>query len=334
MSPVTDRFSHPAHGKHSKKHEKKAVTAGKSPPPLLIGGVTNTGPRTVPTKEKAEVNSSASGFDTRRLHHFPTNPHNMETPSMTYPALFSTYLGNHNPQNEEKNMNQSRYNDNSLDEMNSAPRCPVVLLLDVSDSMSGQPIDELNQGLRQFIRETAEDEAARMSVELEVITFESTASVAMPFTPICDVERDPAPLVPGGTTAMGAALRLAHKDLAERRRKYRNAGISSYKPWVVLMTDGGPNDNNWQDAAAQMRELGELGKIQYIGIEIGDSADHATMCQILPANPGPVKLQGLRFKQFFRWLTDSLRSVSSSAVSDENNIRLPGVRSWADLAGM
>ena len=235
--------------------------------------------------------------------------------------------------NQEHTMNNTRYTSNSIDEMNAAPRCPVILLLDTSSSMSGAPIDELNQGLRQFINETAEDEAASMSVELEVITFDSRASVAMPFTPICDVERTPAPLVANGMTCMGAALRMATNDLNARRRKYRSAGISSYKPWVVLMTDGGPNDN-WFDAARQMRELGEQGKIQYIGIEIGNDADHATMCQILPANPGPVKLQGLKFKQFFRWLTDSLRSVSSSAVSDEDNIRLGSVRTWADLAGM
>ncbi len=230
-------------------------------------------------------------------------------------------------------MNPSRYDNNSLDEMNAAPRCPVVLLLDVSGSMYGAPIDELNQGLRQFIRETAEDEAASMSVELEVITFDSNANVAMPFTPICDVDRDPAPLVADGCTSMGAALRLATKDLKARRQMYRKSGISSYKPWVVLMTDGGPNDD-WVSAATEMRELGERGRIQYIGIEIGPSADHATMCQILPAAPGPIKLQGLRFKQFFRWLTDSLRSVSSSAVSEESNVKLGSVKSWADLAGM
>lgn len=199
--------------------------------------------------------------------------------------------------------------------------------------MSGAPINELNQGLRQFIQETADDEAASMSVELEVITFGSSASVAMPFTPIYDVERNPKPLIAGGITAMGAALKLANADLKKRRNMYRNAGISSYKPWVVLMTDGGPNDA-WHEPAEAMRKLGELGKIQYIGIEIGSYSDHATMCQILPANPGPVRLQGLKFKQFFRWLTDSLRSVSTSAVPDENNVKLGSVRTWADLAGM
>lgn len=230
-------------------------------------------------------------------------------------------------------MNNRRYDDVSLDTMNPAPRCPVVLLLDTSSSMYGAPINELNAGLKQFIQETADDEAAGMSVELEVITFDSSANVAMPFTPISDVDRNPAPLVASGCTSMGAALRMAKRDLQQRRQLYRNNGISSYRPWVVLMTDGGPNDD-WEQAAREMRELGEKGKIQYIGIEIGNDADHSTMCRILPAEPGPVKLQGLRFKQFFRWLTDSLRSVSASAVSDQDNVKLGSIRSWADLNNM
>jgi len=242
------------------------------------------------------------------------------------------FNGNNNFNRNERNdaMRNNRYENNSLDTMNPAPRCPVILLLDTSSSMSGRPIDELNQGLRQFIQETADDEAAGMSVELEVITFDNDADVAMPFTPISEVEREPDELVADGMTSLGAALRLASSHLRERRNLYKRSGISSYRPWVVLMTDGEPNDD-WVQAAGEMRQLGEEGKIQYIGIEIGDDADHDTLCRILPSQPGPVKLKGLRFREFFRWLTDSLRSVSASAVSDQNNVKLGTIRTWADL---
>ena len=127
-------------------------------------------------------------------------------------------------------MNNRRYDNFSLDTNNPAPRCPVVLLLDTSGSMWGNAINELNAGLKQFIQETANDEAASMSVELEVITFDSEANVVIPFTPISDVERDPSPLIANGMTAMGAGLALAYKDLQERRKLYRDNGISSYKP--------------------------------------------------------------------------------------------------------
>ena len=242
------------------------------------------------------------------------------------------FNGNNNFNRNERNdaMRNDRYENNSLDTMNPAPRCPVILLLDTSSSMSGRPIDELNQGLRQFIQETADDEAAGMSVELEVITFDDDANVAMPFTPISEVEREPDDLVADGMTSLGAGLRLASKHLRERRNLYKRSGISSYRPWVVLMTDGEPNDD-WEQAAGEMRQLGEDGKLQYIGIEIGDDADHDTLCRILPSQPGPVKLKGLRFREFFRWLTDSLRSVSASAVSDQNNVKLGTIRTWADL---
>ena len=55
---------------------------------------------------------------------------------------------------------------NNLDVTNPAPRCPVILLLDTSGSMSGQPLRELQSGLDQFLKETSDDETASMSVEL------------------------------------------------------------------------------------------------------------------------------------------------------------------------
>lgn len=221
----------------------------------------------------------------------------------------------------------------TLDISNPAPRCPAILLLDTSGSMEGAPIQELNEGVRQFVRETSQDEAAGLCTELEIITYDSTVSVILPFTPIRDVNLSSFPLRANGRTSMGAALQRATQDLRERRSLYRNKGISSYRPWVILMTDGAPNDN-WQTAAQEMRTLGEQGKIEYIGVEIGSSANHAVMCQILPANPGPVRLQGLRFKQIFRWLTDSLRSVSESTVAEQDNVQFRSIQSWADLANL
>ena len=221
-------------------------------------------------------------------------------------------------------------NTDNLDVMNPAPRCPVVLLLDASSSMDGQPIAELNAAVRQFIRETQADEAASMSVDLEVITFADTAERVLPFTQISQVSGTPGDIVANGMTAMGQAIAMAEEDLRERRELYRAKGISSYRPWVVLMTDGAPN-GSWEAPADRFRRAAERGKFQYIGIEIGNGADHATMCRIVPAEPGPVKLQGLRFKQFFRWLTDSLKSVSASAVSDQDAVQYGDVSSWADL---
>ena len=229
------------------------------------------------------------------------------------------------------NMNGSgsrRYHD--LDVSNPAPRCPVMLMLDTSGSMYGEPIEELRQGLAQFLDETSRDEAASRSVELEVITFDDNAKVILPFTPVCDADIALDALEANGMTGMGKAMELAYRDLQDRRRVYRDNGISAYRPWVILMTDGGPNDD-WEDKYQKLQRQGEQGKIQYLGIGIGPDADFDTLRTILPATPGPVKLKGLRFKQFFRWLTDSMHSVSSSAVADQDNVQFAGIDDWEEL---
>ena len=220
----------------------------------------------------------------------------------------------------------------TLDVTNPAPRCPVMLLLDTSASMSDEPIEELREGLKQFLRETSDDETASMSVELEIITFGDTVDIVAPFAPVNTVNDNPPHLEADGTTPLGEALTLATRELKERRRLYKSKGISSYKPWVILMTDGGPNDD-WEDPAKAMRTLGEQRKLQYIGIGIGPKADFDTLREIVPAHPGPVKLKGLCFREFFSWLTDSLKSVSASSVAEQDKIQLGNVTSWADLAG-
>ena len=53
---------------------------------------------------------------------------------------------------------------------NPEPRCPCVLLLDVSGSMGGKPLDELNAGLTTFRDELATDALAMKRVEVAIVT--------------------------------------------------------------------------------------------------------------------------------------------------------------------
>lgn len=54
---------------------------------------------------------------------------------------------------------------------NPEPRCPCLLLLDVSGSMGGQPIAELDAGLTTFKDELAADTLAMKRVEVGIVTF-------------------------------------------------------------------------------------------------------------------------------------------------------------------
>lgn len=215
----------------------------------------------------------------------------------------------------------------TVDITNPAVRCPVVLLLDTSKSMAGQPISELEEALCQFIAEVQSDVAASASVELCIITLDEKGTIQLPFTGAIDLVPCKLRLKAAGGTFTGKALERAADVICNRRTDYAQNGIFSYAPWVILMSDGKPGDK-WEPAAQKLLAMVDKLRMQYIGIAIGDKANMQIMQKMLPPQPGPLKLSHVRFKEFFRWLSDSLSAVSCRCVSEQNH---PQIKKWSDV---
>ncbi|HDS8998519.1 TPA: VWA domain-containing protein [Escherichia coli] len=205
---------------------------------------------------------------------------------------------------------------------NPEPRCPCILLLDVSGSMSGRPINELNAGLVTFRDELLADPLALKRVELGIVTFgpvhveQSFTSAANFFPPI---------LFAQGDTPMGAAITKALDMVEERKREYRANGISYYRPWIFLITDGAPTDE-WQAAANKVFRGEEDKRFAFFSIGV-QGADMKTLAQISVRQPLP--LQGLQFRELFSWLSSSLRSVSRSTPGTEVVLEAP--KGWTSV---
>jgi uncharacterized protein YegL len=203
---------------------------------------------------------------------------------------------------------------------NPEPRCPCVLLLDVSGSMSGEPIAELNAGLASFRDELAADALATKRVEVALTTFGPT-QVALPFTSAAEFE--PPTLAAQADTPMGAAILRAIDLVRERKQAYRDNGIAYYRPWIFLITDGAPTDA-WQPAAEAVR-AGESGKaFAFFAIGVR-GADMDVLRRISVREP--LSLQALRFGLLFSWLSSSLKSVSRSTPGAEVPLAPP--QGWA-----
>src|SRR5262249_40598793 len=135
--------------------------------------------------------------------------------------------------------------------INREPRCPVILLLDVSASMKGKPITALNDGLVTFKDEMMADSLACKRVEVAVVTFGSSVETICPFTTAEQFQ--PPVLSENGDTPMGAAILLAIDMLRDRKDWYKAYGLSYYRPWIFLITDGGPTDE-WASAAVKVKQ--------------------------------------------------------------------------------
>lgn len=205
---------------------------------------------------------------------------------------------------------------------NAEPRCPCILLLDVSQSMSGDPIAELNRGIVTFKDELAADALAMKRVEVAVVTF-GPVEVASNFQ-TADSFR-PAQLVIGTDTPMGAAIELALDMLDRRKADYRANGIDYYRPWVFLITDGAPTDS-WQRAAQLVHEGERASKFAFFAVGVR-GAQMDTLARI--AVRQPVALSGLKFRELFKWLSSSLKNVSRSNPGDR--LALPPPSGWTEI---
>ncbi len=205
---------------------------------------------------------------------------------------------------------------------NPEQRCPCVLLLDVSGSMAGAPIAQLNTGLQDFRDSIQKNELASMRVEVAIVTFGGSVEVKQDFVTVDQFF--PPNLSSGGGTPMGAAINTALDKLEERKKIYKSAGISYFRPWVFLITDGEPTDE-WHEAATRIQAMEDRKGVTFFVVGV-DKARMSTLEQIAPKNRPPAKLNGLDFSAMFLWLSSSLGKVSDSKIGDQ--VALPPTSGW------
>lgn len=205
---------------------------------------------------------------------------------------------------------------------NPSPRCACMLVLDTSGSMSGAPIQELNQGLQAFVEAVQEDEMSAYSVEVGVISAGGTVREELSFT-TANTIREVSPLVADGITPLGAAVELALRRLEERKATYKRAGVAYYQPWLVIISDGEPTDS-WQAVAQQTSALSQQRKLVVMPVGVSQ----ANMAILGQFSSRPAKhLAGLKFREFFEWLSASMSRVSASN-STSSAVALPATDSW------
>ena len=210
---------------------------------------------------------------------------------------------------------------------NYEQKCLCVLVLDVSGSMIGSPIQELNKGLQDFYEEISNDPTTSQRLEVALVTFSHVVSTIQ--SPAL-VENFTMPkLIASGSTATVNAVRDAIDIVTARKAWYKTTNQTYYRPWIILMTDGEPDDDQDVDGLAQQIKQDTTNKsYMFLPIGVGEDANMEILAK-MQGNIPPMKLQGTKFSSFFKWLSASMGTVVGGTEGQQVNLSA-GSDNWME----
>jgi uncharacterized protein YegL len=195
-------------------------------------------------------------------------------------------------------------------------RLPCLLVLDTSGSMAqSSRIDALNKGLIALRECLDQDDVARITAEVAVLTFDSKVDLIHDFALAPDFE--PPTLTAQGLTFMGRAIIEGIDLIEERKRLHREAGRPYLRPIMILLTDGHPEGEEagvLDQAKAKVRKAVADRRFRLWPICVGEDIDPAELAEITGTDA--LRLNETKWGELFIWIPDGLKSASRSTSED------------------
>jgi len=192
---------------------------------------------------------------------------------------------------------------------------PVIVLADASGSMGENgKIEALNQALKEMVRTFATESRVKAELQVGLITFSGdNAELFLPLAPAHRISSI-APILAAGRTPMGAAFLAAARLLED----HDVIPSRAYRPALVLVSDGQPNDD-WEAGLSALEASERAAKATRFAMAIGDDANLAVLGRFANDREAPVFKghQARDIHRFFQAVTMSVRSRTLSANPDQ-----------------
>lgn len=191
-------------------------------------------------------------------------------------------------------------------------RLPIYFLIDVSESMVGEQIQFVEDGMAAIIKAIKQDPHAIETVWVSIIVFAGQAKTLVPLQEIVSFYPPKFPI--GGGTSFGKGLGHLMYELRKNTVKTTFEQKGDWKPIVFLFTDGVPTDdskaaiNEWKQNWDKSANL--------VAVSFGDETDTKLLSELTESVLHFKNSTEEDYKKFFRWITDSIKT---SSVSVERN---------------
>ncbi len=187
-------------------------------------------------------------------------------------------------------------------------RLPVFLVIDVSESMAGDNLRSLQEGIERLIATLRKDPYALETAFLSVIAF---AGKAKTLAPLVELFAFYPPRLPFGSgTSIGGALDHLMSEIDRSVKKSTAEQKGDFKPLVFLMTDGKSTDDT--NAAMARWKSHYASRANLVAIGIGQ---HAALDGLSSITPNVMRIERATeqdFKKFIDWVSASVSSQSRS----------------------
>lgn len=194
---------------------------------------------------------------------------------------------------------------------------PVYLLLDVSGSMAGEKLENLNSAVKLMIDDFINLGNSEIQIRLAILLFGSLSSIHTLPTYVDKIKWQELEIDKcknnghgeKGVTPMGVSF----KDLKNLIEDRETTPSYAYRPLLVLVSDGKPN-KGWQVHLQSLVEGGRSSKCDRMAMAIGKDADFNVLEMFVNGigNTVFVANQAARIKEFFKLVTMSVTSRTNS----------------------
>ena len=185
-------------------------------------------------------------------------------------------------------------------------RLPIYFLVDVSDSMVGQPREMLQKGLDRIVGELRSNPHALETAYLSIIAFAGTARTLVPLTDVFGYYNPSLPV--GSGTSLGLAMEHLMESIDNDIKPSTSSKKGDWKPLIYILTDGKPTDGYAKSLNLWKHEYSDRANV--IAIGLGPYADTNILSEIAE---NTFTYNGENEKDFdglIRWISNSISAVS------------------------
>ncbi|MCK5726890.1 MAG: VWA domain-containing protein [Thiotrichaceae bacterium] len=192
-------------------------------------------------------------------------------------------------------------------------RLPIYFLIDVSESMIGEPIEQVEEGISTIIQTLKSDPNAMETVWVSIIVFAGKTQTLLEYQEL--ISFYPPKFFVGSGTSLSSGLEHLMKAMDKDVRKTTAEQKGDWKPIVFLFTDGTPTDDTAHAIGKWKKTWSNSANM--VAVSIGEESNLSLLGEMTDNVLNFKNTDKEAYSEFFKWVTNSIK-ISSIAI-DKNN---------------